>query len=491
MCSNCSEKQRKCWLFGVGVFLACCAIILGLIWPNLGQSIVNSKLKFKNGSMLFNSWLETPIPIHIKFHLFNWTNPEKVNNASIKPHFEECGPYVFTEKHTRVNLTWHDNGTISYNQIRTWHFDESLSNGSLDDMITFLNPVTATVVNMMKDKWPIIKEIVNKLLIKKGGTLTATKKVREVLFDGYEDPLLAFLKKLNISNIPFNKFGWFFGRNNSYTYDGRFTMFTDQYDATSLGYLTHWNGRNLTGYYEGECGKVFGSSGELWPRQMKPNSPKSIFIPDLCRTITLNINEKFEKYGLEGSQYTGDNHVFDNGHIYKNTRCFCPEKDFNKCPPTGVLDISKCKFGAPAAMSYPHFYLADPRYVKAVSGLSPNESLHKFTAALEPKTGIPLDLAARIQLNMFLRQDKYFDVYKDVQNVLLPAFWFAMTVSIDETFASQVKLALSLPGLGFYVACGLFTVAVIIIVVGIVLSLTKSWVRSTQEDEEVLTDNMN
>lgn len=53
------------------------------------------------------------------------------------------------------------------------------------------------------------------------------------------------------------------------------------------------------------------------------------------------------------------------------------------------------------------------------------------------------------------------------------------------------QLALSLPGLGFYVACGLFTVAVIIIVVGIVLSLTKSWVRSTQEDEEVLTDNMN
>lgn len=93
--------------------------------------------------MLFNSWLETPIPIHIKFHLFNWTNPDKISNASVKPHFEECGPYVFTEKHTRVNLTWHDNGTISYNQIRTWHFDESLSNGSLDDMITFLNPVTA------------------------------------------------------------------------------------------------------------------------------------------------------------------------------------------------------------------------------------------------------------------------------------------------------------------------------------------------------------
>lgn len=102
------------------------------------------KLELKEGSLNYNNWIETPIPMYLKITMFNWTNPGDIHNTSIKPHFVELGPYVFLEKHKRVNLSWHpENGTVSYDQVRTWHFVPELSNGSLSDEITNINVMTA------------------------------------------------------------------------------------------------------------------------------------------------------------------------------------------------------------------------------------------------------------------------------------------------------------------------------------------------------------
>ena len=43
-------------------------------------------------SFNFNMWVETPIPMYLKFYMFNWTNPHE---SGVKPHFQEMGPYVF------------------------------------------------------------------------------------------------------------------------------------------------------------------------------------------------------------------------------------------------------------------------------------------------------------------------------------------------------------------------------------------------------------
>lgn len=41
-------------------------------------------------------WKETPIPMYLKFYMFNWTNPHEFHaSSSVKPHFEQMGPYVF------------------------------------------------------------------------------------------------------------------------------------------------------------------------------------------------------------------------------------------------------------------------------------------------------------------------------------------------------------------------------------------------------------
>lgn len=46
------------------------------------------------------------------------------------------------ERREKVNITFHpENSTVSFDQKRTWFFDEARSNGSLNDMVTQLNVV--------------------------------------------------------------------------------------------------------------------------------------------------------------------------------------------------------------------------------------------------------------------------------------------------------------------------------------------------------------
>lgn len=65
--------------------------------------------------------------------------------------------------------------------------------------------------------------------------------------------------------------------------------------------------------------------------------------------------------------------------------------------------MSDCRFGAPIFASFPHFYLADPAYANDLIGIKPNQSLHEFSLSLEPTTGIPLDVAAKIQINTMIQ----------------------------------------------------------------------------------------
>lgn len=76
--------------------------------------------------------------------MFNWTNSEDIYEPNYKPNLVELGPYVFLEKHIRVNVSFHpENDTVTFDQIRTWHFMPEMSNGTLDDKITNVNVIAA------------------------------------------------------------------------------------------------------------------------------------------------------------------------------------------------------------------------------------------------------------------------------------------------------------------------------------------------------------
>ena len=50
----------------------------------------------------------------LQVYFFNITNPKKVFDGLEKPNLVELGPYTYTQQWLKQNITWHDNGTISY-----------------------------------------------------------------------------------------------------------------------------------------------------------------------------------------------------------------------------------------------------------------------------------------------------------------------------------------------------------------------------------------
>ncbi len=79
--------------------------------------------------------------------------------------------------------------------------------------------------------------------------------------------------------------------------------------------------------------------------------------------------------------------------------------------PNGLLNVSACKFQAPAFVSYPHFYLADEslleQFNQELSDLSPDPSKHESYLSLDPNSGIPLEVAVRMQINALARPLNY------------------------------------------------------------------------------------
>lgn len=55
------------------------------------------------------------------------------------------------ENRTKVNVTFNNNETVTYMQLKSWKFDQSLSNGSLSDNVTTINIVVnvSFVVKML------------------------------------------------------------------------------------------------------------------------------------------------------------------------------------------------------------------------------------------------------------------------------------------------------------------------------------------------------
>lgn len=139
---SCSVKQKKICLWGSSAFALIFALVFGLLWPTLFDRILESKLQLREGSLTYDNWIRTPLPMFAEFYMFHWENPEEVYDKQKKPRFSEKGPYVFQEVHTRNDVHFFgENSTVAFNQTRTWEFRPDRSNGSLDDQITNLNTI--------------------------------------------------------------------------------------------------------------------------------------------------------------------------------------------------------------------------------------------------------------------------------------------------------------------------------------------------------------
>lgn len=98
--------------------------------------------------------------------------------------------------------------------------------------------------------------------------------------------------------------------------------------------------------------------------------------------------------------------------------------------------------GFPIALSYPHFYKSDPSLLQAVEGLKPEQEKHESYFYIQPKSGLPVDLAFRFQINMALQDISSIANVERFANFVLPLLWFEIvSITFINSTITYVQIA--------------------------------------------------
>lgn len=269
-------------------------------------------------------------------------------------------------------------------------------------------------------------------------------------------------------------------RNATSNLTGHYNMHTGENDIGQIGRILQWNYRDRTDFYSGPCGRINGSAGEFYPPKQNKTAGIAFFSPDMCRSMSFEYAEEQEVNGIVGYKYSAGRKMVDNGTAYPENKCFSA----GEAVPSGVMNVTACRFGTPVFMSFPHFYAADPFYAAQVEGLRPDKSKHEFYMTLEPNTGIPLDVAARLQINMLVTPFENIGMYQKVPRMFFPVLWFEQHVTMNEEMASEVKMVVIVPKIG-YICCG------IIVLVGFVMAVwlpVTRWIVRRRRETKIASE---
>ncbi|XP_050668713.1 protein croquemort-like [Leptidea sinapis] len=467
-----SSAMKSGLLMGFGSVGVVVGAVMLVYWPSIFFAQLRRMMILTETSTSFGIWREIPIPMYLECYMFNITNVEEIlAGKAAKISVQEVGPYVYRETHTKVDIEWNDNSTVTFYNERYWYYEPEMSNGSLSDLITSVNPIVVTIGHFMRHNHPILNIPVDAFLKMFHEHMFVTANVSKWMFDGIDDPVLTVIKtrfpKLPI-DIPYDKFGWFYDRNGSKEFDGRFLMNTGASEFSNLGNVEKWKYSNRT-LYRDECGEVRGSTGELWAPELGQQEI-TIFAPDICTYMTLAKNSSVRIDGIDGVMYVANRSVFDNGYNYPKMACYCDEVRDRDCVPPGALNVSACRLGAPAFVSRPHFLYMDPHYPGKIDGLRPTEDMN-FRLSLEMYTGMPLNVAAQLQINLLVRHVPAMTLNNRLPDgdTLVPMFWFRQEVRVTDRYARLARFALGLRSgmpYGFYVLTA----------IGVVLIMASIWI---------------
>lgn len=249
-------------------------------------------------------------------------------------------------------------------------------------------------------------------------------------------------------------------------------------DASNLGTIDKFNNLDFNPYYPGECRKLHGSAnGELFPQQQTRDGPLNIFLADICRTVPFDYETDIVVDGITGYRFTAGERAVDNGTKYPENSCYT---GFNgESVPSGVMNISACRYSSPVFMSYPHFYAADEFYSNEVDGLEPIREKHESYIILEPITGVPLEINMRFQVNMYIQPTENIALYQEAPTIFMPLLWFEERFTMDQKDRDQMKQALAIRWIGRLLG-------IVVLAIGIILLLLISIVNCMKKRQKPL-----
>ncbi|XP_046354551.2 lysosome membrane protein 2-like isoform X2 [Haliotis rufescens] len=385
------------------------------------------------------------IPVYIQFYMFDLKNPEEVHNGET-PDMEQRGPYTYRETRYKENITHHDNGTVSYRQMRVFKFDRNMSVGDETDEFTTVNPPLMTLLTALKFQSEAVRTVISGVLRLTPAELFMTRPMKEIIW-GYHDPLLKVAKKLDHEWFYTDYVGYFINKNN--TDDGEYTVHTGETDISLLGVIDKYNGSSYLNFWSTPwANMVNGTDGTIAPPFIQDVTRLPTFSSDVCRSVYgLHSSDVKTTQGIPLHRFTGNQAELGNLTLNPDNIGFCTPQ--SSCFGTGVLNVSACQsldyFQIPGVVSFPHFYLAEDKYVHGVYGMAPNKEEHETAIDIEPLTGLVLQAAKRLQINMHVIPIPDIQQTANIKPVVMPIFWVNESAAVDDVHAKQLQDLLFTP----------------------------------------------
>lgn len=444
--------KKPCLAFAgfIGFILAIISTIALLYFPDIISKKIKEKVPLVHGSESMDRWLKVKVPITMSFTIFEVINPTEVASGSAQPIVVERGPYVFDEtRHKIVTGSDEESGSISYNQFKTYIFNRNKSVGSLDDEYSIPNVpaiVLSTLIAKKKTTGTIkqlIMPILDNLMVISNQQLFIKKKVREILFDGYQisfvHELIQQLKTFGVSIQLQDNFGFFLNKNG--THDGEYTVHNGLLDINRFTKIEKWSDKSKVNFWEpgSFCNDINGTDGSQFNPGVKRTDVLYIFSSELCRSIYIEYEKDTEIRGINTLKFILPKRLFLSPDRNPENGCFCLDKNEPLCGYDGIMDASPCKKGAPIVLSSPHFYNGDKRLLNGVKGLNPDKKKHETYLNIEPNTGLVFDATQRLQINVVIRPHTGIGLLRNVKDVVLPVLWLQESATVDEFSANKFK----------------------------------------------------
>ncbi|XP_076039562.1 lysosome membrane protein 2-like [Oratosquilla oratoria] len=474
-----------------GVCILLGAIFLG-VFPVIFDSILNDMLVLREGSASLEAFITPPVPIYMQVWLFNVTNPEAIKHRGEIPKLQQVGPYTYEEQRLKYDLIWNEtSGTVSYLQNKTYYFRPDLSYGHLEsDPITTLNAIMLTAAKFLNDVtlarlfiWPEIERTMD---------IFETRTAGELVYKGYDLPtdfnfdfsslglnftsglsgdLYEILDNLGLdppAELQENKFGFFYGRNN--TNDKRYEVKTGAHGMDTYQEIVAWDDENKLEFWSSKyCNMINGTDGSQYPPKITKSKVIMIYTSELCRSLYLLYEKEVEVEGVRAYRFVPPRSMLEDPMINHDNLCYCyPDEDH--CLGAGMLSMEPCTMGAPIIMSTPHFYQGDDDERDKLIGLHPSKAEHETILDVEPTSGVTMRAAKKIQINLQLRPYGKLPSFKNVPEVVFPVLWINESAVIDPVSAAAFSKGVVLPFTIVDAICGvLIVIGVGFLIGGIVI----------------------
>ncbi|XP_071452331.1 scavenger receptor class B member 1-like [Hetaerina americana] len=438
----CLPQSGSILLGVVGIALTAIAYLIAVLDPH--NLIVKHTLSLREGSYAFGLWKKPPVPIYLRVYIFNVTNSEAFLRGEERLHLQEVGPFVYREEMENANPTFgtEADDSLTFEPRRTVHYEPDMSLGSLQDKIIVPNLSLVAIASLLHKSsiWTnlALSTLVNYLASRPFLQLS----VEEYLW-GYEEPLLSLASTFLPSWITFSTLGLL---DRLYAMDSyNITIKDGRIDPNNIYKIEKVNGAANLGKWawldppdpdEMDLYKackmrdtIVGTyEGMLFPQNVGRNTSLRVYRDAMCRPLILQY-QKDVTIGkdLPAIRFQPPLDFLNSTHPENACHCL---KNKEKCLPDGLTDMSPCYFNFPIAVSYPHFYLADPRIQQNVLGMFPDEEKHQSFIDIQPVAGIPMQAHSRIQLNMIVKDTTQIRRAAPFKNLILPIVW--TDLSLDQ-----------------------------------------------------------